>query len=75
MAFTIGRYGLGTLHQLGLLMAGVYTTCLIFIFGVLGLVARLAGFSLWRFLRYIREEILIVLGTSTSESALPGLMA
>jgi aerobic C4-dicarboxylate transport protein len=74
MAFTIGKYGVGTLQQLGFLMAGVYTTCLIFIFVVLGVIARCAGFSLWRFLRYIREEILIVLGTSTSESALPGLM-
>jgi aerobic C4-dicarboxylate transport protein len=74
MAFTIGKYGVGTLQQLGILVAGVYSTCLMFIFVVLGLIARSAGFSLWRFLRYIREEILIVLGTSTSESALPGLM-
>lgn len=74
MAFTIGKYGVGTLQQLGLLLAGVYITCLTFIFVVLGVIARCAGFSLWRFLRYIREEILIVLGTSTSESALPGLM-
>jgi aerobic C4-dicarboxylate transport protein len=74
IAFTVGKYGLGTLHQLGLLLAGVYTTCLLFIFGVLQLVARIGGFSLWRFLVYIREEILIVLGTSTSESALPRLM-
>jgi aerobic C4-dicarboxylate transport protein len=74
MAFTIGKYGVGTLQQLGFLVAGVYATCLMFIFVVLGLIARSAGFSLWRFLRYIREEILIVLGTSTSESALPGLM-
>jgi aerobic C4-dicarboxylate transport protein len=74
MAFTIGKYGLGTLHQLGLLLAGVYGTCLLFIFVALQIVARLGGFSLWRFLVYIREEILIVLGTSTSESALPRLM-
>jgi aerobic C4-dicarboxylate transport protein len=74
MAFTIGKYGLGTLHQLGLLLAGVYSTCLLFIFVVLQFVARLAGFSLWRFLVYIREELLIVLGTSTSESVLPRLM-
>ena len=74
MAFTIGKYGLGTLHQLGLLLAGVYGTCLLFIFVVLQIVARLGGFSLWRCLVYIREEILIVLGTSTSESALPRLM-
>jgi aerobic C4-dicarboxylate transport protein len=74
MAFTIGKYGIGTLQQLGLLLIGVYTTCLMFVFLVLGLIARCAGFSIWRFLRYIREELLIVFGTSTSESALPGLM-
>lgn len=75
MAFTIGKYGVGTLQQLALLLVGVYTTCLMFIFLVLGLIARCAGFNIWRFLRYIREELLIVLGTSTSESALPGLMS
>lgn len=74
MAFTIGRYGFGTLLSLGELMAGVYLTCLLFVFAVLGLVARLAGFSLWRFLIYIREEIFIVLGTSSSESVLPRMM-
>lgn len=74
MAFTIGKYGFGALHHLGLLLLGVYCTCLIFIFGVLSIVARLCGFSLWRFLVYIREELLIVLGTSTSESVLPRLM-
>lgn len=74
MAFTIGKYGLGTLLSLGKLMAGVYLTCLLFVFLVLGTVARLAGFSLWRFLVYIREEILIVLGTSSSESVLPRMM-
>jgi aerobic C4-dicarboxylate transport protein len=74
MAFTVGKYGLATLHQLGLLMAGMYTTCILFIFGVLGVIAWASGFSLWRFLVYIREEILIVVGTSTSESVLPRLM-
>jgi aerobic C4-dicarboxylate transport protein len=74
MAFTIGKYGLGTLQHLGMLLAGVYTTCLLFIFLVLGLIARCTGFSLWRFLLYIREEIAIVFATSTSESALPALM-
>jgi aerobic C4-dicarboxylate transport protein len=74
MAFTVGKYGLATLNQLGLLMAGMYTTCGLFIFGVLGVIAWVSGFSLWRFLRYIREEILIVVGTSTSESVLPRLM-
>ena len=75
MAFTIGRYGLGSLLALGKLMAGVYLTCAFFIFIVLGTIARITGFSLIRFLRYIAEEILIVLGTSSSESALPRIMA
>ncbi len=75
MAFTIGQYGLGTLLSLGALMAGVYTTCLLFIGIVLGIIAKVAGFSLWKFLRYIREEIFIVLGTSSSETVLPRMMA
>ena len=75
MAFTVGRYGLGTLLSLGQLMAGVYITCLLFIVIVLGTILRIAGLGLGRFLRYIGEEILIVLGTSSSESALPRLMA
>ena len=74
MAFTVGRYGAGSLLSLGKLMAGVYVTCLFFIVIVLGLILRLAGLGLVRFLRYIGEEILIVLGTSSSESALPRLM-
>jgi aerobic C4-dicarboxylate transport protein len=74
MAFTIGKYGIGTLLPLMKVMLCVYVTCFIFIFGVLGLIARLNHFSLWAFLRYIREEILIVLGTSSSESALPRMM-
>lgn len=74
MGFTIGKYGLGTLTKLGLLMACVYLTCLLFVFIVLNLIARWAGFSLWKFLRYIKEEIILVLGTSSSESALPLLM-
>jgi aerobic C4-dicarboxylate transport protein len=75
MAFTIGKYGLGTLVSLGELMAGVYATCLLFIFVVLGTVARLAGFSILKFIRYIKEELLIVLGTSSSESVLPRMLA
>ena len=75
MAFTVGRYGVGSLLSLGKLMAAVYVTCLLFIVIVLGLILRLAGLGLGRFLRYIAEEILIVLGTSSSESALPRLMA
>jgi aerobic C4-dicarboxylate transport protein len=75
MAFTIGKYGVGTLLSLGKLMACFYGTCLLFIFGVLGAIARASGFSLWRFIRYIKEELFIVLGTSSSESVLPRLMA
>ncbi|MQP64879.1 C4-dicarboxylate transporter DctA [Niveispirillum sp. SYP-B3756] len=75
MAFTIGKYGVGTLVSLGELMAAFYLTCLLFVFGVLGVVARLTGFSVWRFIKYIKEELLIVLGTSSSESALPRLMS
>jgi aerobic C4-dicarboxylate transport protein len=74
MAFTIGKYGLGTLLQLGKLMACFYSTCLIFIFVVLGIVAATHGFSIWKYLKYIREELFIVLGTSSSEAALPRMM-
>ena len=74
-AFTIGRYGVGTLFALGKLMLSVYATCLLFVFVVLGLIARMSGFSLWKLLKYIKEEILIVLGTSSSESVLPRVMA
>ena len=75
MAFTIGRYGLATLLSLAKLMAAVYLTCFLFIVIVLGSIAAANGFSLWKFIRYIREEILLVLGTSSSESALPRMMA
>ncbi|MBV8097112.1 MAG: dicarboxylate/amino acid:cation symporter [Acetobacteraceae bacterium] len=75
MAFTIGRYGIGTLVELGELMASVYLTCLIFIFVVLATVTRLCGFSILKFIRYIKEELLIVLGTSSSESVLPRMIA
>ena len=75
MAFTIGKYGVGALLSLGKLMACFYLTCLLFAFVVLGSIARAAGFSLWRFLRYIREELFIVLGTSSSESVLPRMMS
>ena len=74
MAFTVGKYGIGTLASLGWLLAGVYITCLLFVLLVLGAVARFSGFSLWKFLRYIRAELLLVLGTSSSESALPRLI-
>jgi aerobic C4-dicarboxylate transport protein len=74
MAFTIGRYGIKTLLPLFKLLACVYLTSALFVFLVLGLVARLHGFSLWKFLRYIREEIFLVIGTSSSESALPRML-
>lgn len=74
MAFTVGKYGLRSLLSLGQLMATFYATGLLFVLIVLGLVLRWAGLGILRFLRYIREEILIVLGTSSSESALPLLM-
>ena len=75
MAFTVGKYGTLSLLPLARLMAAFYATCLIFVFVVLGTIARFHGFSLWRFVRYLREELLIVLGTSSSEPALPGLLA
>jgi aerobic C4-dicarboxylate transport protein len=75
MAFTVGRYGVGSLFALGKLMAAVYLTCALFVFVVLGAIAAATGFSLIKFLKYIAEEILIVLGTSSSESALPRIMA
>ncbi len=74
MAFTIGKYGVGSLFSLGKLMGVFYLTCLIFVFGVLGLIARFHGFSIWKFVKYIKEELLIVLGTSSSESVLPRMM-
>ncbi|MFO0954771.1 MAG: dicarboxylate/amino acid:cation symporter [Isosphaeraceae bacterium] len=74
MAYTIGKFGLETLVSLGLLMACVYLTCLLFITVVLGAICRLAGLRIGRFLWYIKDEILLVLGTSSSEAALPGMM-
>lgn len=75
MAFTIGKYGVGTLFSLGKLMVAFYATCLVFIFVVLGAITWLTGFSIWKFIKYIKEELLIVLGTSSSESVLPRMMA
>ncbi|PRC93031.1 dicarboxylate/amino acid:cation symporter [Solimicrobium silvestre] len=74
MAFTISKYGIASLLPLAKLMGSFYLTCGLFIFVVLGIVAKLTGFSIWRFLVYIKEELLIVLGTSSSESGLPLLM-
>jgi aerobic C4-dicarboxylate transport protein len=75
MAFTIGKYGVATLVSLAHLMIAFYTTCIIFILFVLGAVAWLAGFNILKFIRYIKEELLIVLGTSSSESVLPRMIA
>jgi aerobic C4-dicarboxylate transport protein len=75
MAFTIGKYGIEKLSSLALLMLAFYLTCLIFLFGVLGIIARLSGFSILRFIAYIKDELLIVLGTSSSESVLPRMIA
>ena len=75
MAFTVGKYGIGTLLSLGQLMGSVYATCLLFIFVVLGTVCRMCGFGILSFIRYIKEELLIVLGTSSSEAVLPRMMA
>lgn len=75
MAFTIGKYGIATLWSLAGLMATFYITCLLFIFIVLGAICRYHGFSITRFIRYIKEELLIVLGTSSSETVLPRMMA
>lgn len=75
MAATIGKYGAGTLVSLAKLMACFYFTCLVFIFVVLGLISRYHGFSILRFVRFIRDELLIVLGTSSSESVLPRMIS
>ena len=74
MAFTIGKYGPSALGNLAGLIGVFYLTALLFVFGVLGLIARMAGFSILKFVSYIKDELLIVLGTSSSESALPQLM-
>ncbi|MDN4039221.1 dicarboxylate/amino acid:cation symporter [Massilia sp. YIM B02443] len=74
MAFTIGKYGIASLLPLAKLMGSFYLTCFLFVFVVLGLIAKFTGFSIVKFIKYIKEELLIVLGTSSSESALPNLM-
>jgi aerobic C4-dicarboxylate transport protein len=75
MAFTIGKYGVGTLLSLAQLMIAFYVTCLIFVLFVLGAIAWFVGFNILKFIKYIKEELLIVLGTSSSESVLPRMMA
>lgn len=74
MAFTVGRYGIRSIGSLGLLILTFYIACSVFVIVVLGTLARLNGFSLWKTIRYFREELLIVLGTSSSEPALPGAL-
>jgi aerobic C4-dicarboxylate transport protein len=74
MAFTIGEYGITSLLPLAKLIGAFYLTCFLFIFIVLGIVTKLTGFSIWRFIMYIKAELLVVLGTSSSECALPSLM-
>lgn len=74
IAFTVGNYGLHTLTRLGALVATFYVTSALFVFLVLGVIARFSGFSLWRLLVLLKDEIWLVLGTSSSESALPQLM-
>jgi len=74
MAYTIGKFGLHTLLPLGKLMLCVYITCIVFIFVILGMLLRHYKISIWKFLKYIREELLIVLGTSSSEAGLPSLI-
>ncbi|TCM58542.1 Na+/H+-dicarboxylate symporter [Rhizobium sp. PP-F2F-G48] len=75
MAFTIGKYGIGSIANLAFLIGTFYLTAAIFVFVVLGAVARYNGFSIVALIRYLKEELLLVLGTSSSEAALPGLMA
>ncbi|WP_081675042.1 C4-dicarboxylate transporter DctA [Daejeonella oryzae] len=74
MAFTIGNYGLDTLIPMGKIMGAVYLTCFLFIFGILNFICYIYKFSLWQYLKFIRQEILVVLGTSSSESVLPSMM-
>jgi len=75
MAYTVGNFGWRTLVPLGRLMLDVYVTMFLFVFVVLNLICRIYGFSLWQFLKYIKDEILLVLGTSSSEVALPRMLA
>ena len=75
MAYTVAVFGSASLANLGLLMVTFWATCAFFVFGILGLVARLAGFSIVRFIRMIRDELLIIVGTSSSETVLPRLLA
>jgi aerobic C4-dicarboxylate transport protein len=75
MAFTVGKYGFGSMLSLARLMGTMYLTCILFVIIVLGTISRLSGFSLWKFLKYMREELFTVLGTSSSESVVPQMMS
>ncbi|KQP39873.1 C4-dicarboxylate transporter DctA [Pseudorhodoferax sp. Leaf274] len=75
IAFTVGKYGVGSLKQLGMLVALFYVAVLLFVFVVLGTVMRISGFSLWKLLRYLREELAVVFATTSSDSVLPQIMA
>ncbi|MGG4603631.1 dicarboxylate/amino acid:cation symporter [Paenalcaligenes sp. Me131] len=74
VAFTVGKYGIGTLGKLGMLVALFYVTCFIFVVVILGTILRLAGFNIFKFIRYLREELLVVLGTASSDAVLPQVM-
>jgi aerobic C4-dicarboxylate transport protein len=74
IAFTVGKFGIGTLQQLATLIGAYYLTTALFVFVVLGTIARAAGVSLWKLIRYLKEEMFIVLGTASTESVLPQLM-
>ncbi|WEX74609.1 C4-dicarboxylate transporter DctA [Sinorhizobium numidicum] len=74
IAYTVGKYGIGSLQQLGYLVVLLYATIIVFVFGVLGLIMRIAGFSIFKFLGYLREELMIVLATASSDSVLPQVM-
>ena len=74
MSYTVGKYGIASLNQLGFLMISFYATCILFIFVIMGIVAKICGVNIWKLLKYIKEEIFLVLGTSSSESALPLIM-
>ena len=75
IAFTIGKFGLGSLASLGKLLGGFYVTCIIFIVVVLGPISRLCGFSLWKLVRYIRDELLVCIATTSSETVLPRMLS
>ncbi|WP_291714109.1 C4-dicarboxylate transporter DctA [Bradyrhizobium sp.] len=75
IAFTIGKFGLGSLASLGKLLGGFYVTCILFIVIVLGPISRLCGFSLWKLIRYIRDELLVCIATTSSETVLPRMLS